>query len=62
MSFLSAFGGVIKLIMGIVLVLLGYRAFSGLWAACLMTLGMFLLALFPLTKILQQKLPKRKLI
>ncbi len=51
-SFLNISGGIFKLLFGIVLVVLGYRAFGGLWAVFFMTFGMFLVAFMPLRKIL----------
>jgi O-antigen/teichoic acid export membrane protein len=48
LAFVSGFSGVIKLIAGIILVFLGFRAFSGLWAIVLMGLGAFIIALIPL--------------
>ncbi len=52
MSFLNISGGFFKLLFGIALVVLGYRAFGGLWAVFFMTFGMFLVAFVPLRKIL----------
>ncbi len=59
-SFLNAFGGVVKLAFGILLAILGYRAFSGLWSVFFMTLGMFFLAFIPLSKILSAKSTVKK--
>lgn len=55
MSFLGIFGSLIKLIIGVVLVILGFKVFSGLGALFFMTFGMYLVAYLPLTKILKQK-------
>jgi O-antigen/teichoic acid export membrane protein len=54
-SFLSAFGGIVKIFFGIAFVILGLRAFSGLWSIFFMTFGMFLVALFPLKNIIFAK-------
>ncbi|HYM65187.1 MAG TPA: oligosaccharide flippase family protein [Candidatus Sulfotelmatobacter sp.] len=54
-SVMSVFGGIIKLIIGIVLVLLGFRAFAGIWSIFFMMIGMFLIAFFPLSRILSSK-------
>lgn len=54
-SFINVFGGIIKLIAGVILVILGYRAFSGLWSIFFMTLGVFLIGFLPLLKILKTK-------
>jgi O-antigen/teichoic acid export membrane protein len=54
-SFLSTFGGAVKLIFGIVLVMLGYKVFGGLGSIFLMTFSMFLFAYLPLSKILKAK-------
>jgi O-antigen/teichoic acid export membrane protein len=50
-GFLSLSGvisGIIKLIIGVVFVLLGFKAFSGLWSIFFMGLGGFLITLIPL--------------
>ncbi len=57
-SFVNAFGGVIKLVFGIILVILGYRAFSGLWSIFFMIFGMFIVAFLPLRKFLKTKSSK----
>ncbi|HUD09777.1 MAG TPA: oligosaccharide flippase family protein [Patescibacteria group bacterium] len=54
-SLLNILGSSIKLIVGVLLVFLGYRAFGGLGAIFSMTFGMFLIAYLPLVKILKQK-------
>lgn len=61
MSFLSIFGSFIKLIVGVILVILGYRVFGGLGALFFMTFGMYLVAYAPLTKILKEKLSDKKI-
>ena len=55
MSFISIFGSILKLAVGIILVMLGYRVFGGLGALFFMTFGMFLAAYAPLRKILKGK-------
>lgn len=54
-SFLNTFGGIIKLIVGIILVYAGFKAFSGLWSIFFMTVGSFLVAFIPLRGILSQR-------
>lgn len=67
-SFINSFGGIIKLITGILLIYLGFRAFAGLWSIFFMTLGSFLIAFIPLFRILkihkQEKIniPKKEII
>ncbi|MEK7551090.1 MAG: oligosaccharide flippase family protein [Patescibacteria group bacterium] len=58
-SFINTFGGVIKLVVGIVLVYAGFNAFSGLWAIFFMTVGSFLVAFIPLRTIIAQKNVKK---
>jgi O-antigen/teichoic acid export membrane protein len=48
LSFAGVFSGIIKLIVGIAFVFLGFRAFSGLWALFFMGLGGFIITLIPL--------------
>jgi len=47
-------GGSIKLVVGVILVILGYKVFGGLGALFSMTVGMYLVAYLPLTKILKK--------
>ena len=47
-SFASVFSGIIKLVIGIIFVLLGFRASSCLWAIVFMGLGTFLISFVPL--------------
>ena len=54
-SFLNTVGGVIKLIVGILFVFVGFKAFSGLWSIFFMTLGSFFVAFIPLRGILSQR-------
>jgi len=61
MSFLSIFGSFIKLIVGVILVIVGYKAFGGLWAIFFMTFGMYLIAYMPLIKILKAKSSDKKI-
>lgn len=60
-SFLNIFGSFVKLISGVILVILGYKAFGGLWAIFFMTFGMYLVAYLPLTKILKEKSSDKKI-
>jgi O-antigen/teichoic acid export membrane protein len=55
MAFINVVGSVLRLIVGIILVIFGCRAFSGLGALFSMMLGMYLIAYFPLAKILKEK-------
>jgi O-antigen/teichoic acid export membrane protein len=55
LSFAGIFSGIIKLIVGIALVFLGFKAFSGLWAIFFMSLGSFLIGFIPLRFILLKK-------
>lgn len=48
-------GGIVKLIMGVILIFLGYRVFGGLWAIFFMTFGMFVFGFFPLKRIILSK-------
>jgi O-antigen/teichoic acid export membrane protein len=57
-SFVNAIGGVIKLIFGVFLVILGYKAFSGLWSIFFMTFGMFLVSFVPLRNLLTRSSSK----
>lgn len=48
-------GGIVKLVVGVILIFLGYRAFGGLWAIFSMTFGMFIFGFIPLKKIISSK-------
>jgi len=67
-SALSSISGVIKLIVGIVLVFAGFQAFSGLWSIFFMTSGAFLIGIIPLRFLLTRgevkeiKLPTREIL
>ena len=54
-SFINSVGGILKLAVGVLLVIAGFKAFSGLWATFFMAIGMFLVAFFPLFSILKTK-------
>jgi O-antigen/teichoic acid export membrane protein len=60
-SVLNIFGSIVKLLVGVMLIMLGYKAFGGLGAIFSMTLGMFLVAYLPLSKILKTKSSDRKI-
>lgn len=60
-SFTTAFGGIIKLIFGVILVILGLKAFAGIWSIFFMTLGMFIFAFFPLANVLKSKSSEDKI-
>ena len=55
LSFVNTVGALIKLIVGIALVFLGFRVFSGLWAIFLMSLSSFIIGFAPLRFILSKK-------
>ncbi len=61
MAFINVFGSFLKLIVGVILVILGYRVFGGLGALFFMTFGMYLLAYAPLSKILKEKSSDKKI-
>jgi len=58
-SFVSIFSSFIKLIVGVALVLLGFRAFSGLGAVFFMSLITCLVAFIPLRFILSRKIESK---
>jgi len=60
-SFLTTFGGILKLISGVILVILGYKAFGALWSIFFMTLGMFIIGFLPLFKILKTRQSGKKI-
>jgi len=51
-SLVTILGGILKLISGVILVVLGFKAFGGLWAILIMSLGIFIAGFLPLKKIL----------
>ncbi len=55
LSFVNCFSGVIKIVFGVLFVMLGFRAYSGLGAIFFMGLGAFLIELVPLRAILSKK-------
>jgi len=55
LSFAGVLSAIIKLIVGIVLVFLGFRAFSGLWAIVFMGLGLFTICFIPLKFIFSKQ-------
>ncbi len=54
-------GGIIKLMVGVILVYTGFRVFAGLGAIFFMTFGMFLVAFVPLSKIFKS-IKKEKIL
>jgi O-antigen/teichoic acid export membrane protein len=54
-SFLSAVGSLIKLLVGVILVLLGFKVFSGLLAILIMSIGVFVVGLIPLRFLLAKQ-------
>ncbi|MEX2013171.1 MAG: oligosaccharide flippase family protein [Candidatus Levyibacteriota bacterium] len=61
LSFLSIFGGLIKLAVGIIMVSAGYKVFGGLGALFSMSFIVYLVAYLPLTKILREKSSDKKI-
>lgn len=61
-SFLTSISGFVKILVGVVLVFLGFRAFGGLWAIFFMTFVSFLIGFFPLKKFLSLKVKKEKIL
>ena len=67
-SVIGFLGGIIKLIVGVILVYAGFRVFAGLWAIFFMALGIFLIAFVPLSRILKAVskekilIPKKEII
>lgn len=60
-SFLNAFGGLIKVAIGVLLVILGFRAYAGIWSILFMILGMFILAFLPLRSVIFAKRVHQKM-
>jgi len=54
-AFIDIVGSILKLTVGAVLVILGYRVFGGLGALFFMAFGMYLVAYLPLVKIFKEK-------
>lgn len=52
-SVIGFLGGLIKLMVGVILVYAGFRVFAGLWSIFFMALGIFLIAFVPLSRILK---------
>lgn len=61
MAFVNIVGSLLKLSVGIVLVILGYKVFGGLGALFSMTFGMYLAAYLPLAKVLREKSSDKKI-
>lgn len=55
MALIGSLAGVIKLVVGIALVYLGFRAFAGLWSIFVMMIAIFLIDYIPIVKILNLK-------
>src|ERR1035437_6809485 len=60
-AFINIFGSFLKLIVGVILVILGYKVFGGLGALFSMTLGMYLVAYVSLARILKEKSSVKKI-
>lgn len=54
-SILSIFGSFIKLLVGVILVISGYKVFGALGALFSMAFGAYLIAFIPLTRIIKEK-------
>jgi O-antigen/teichoic acid export membrane protein len=54
-SFLNAFGSLIKLLVGVLLVIFGFKVFSGLFAILVMSVGVFVVGLIPLRFLLAKQ-------
>lgn len=61
-SFLTSIAGIVKFLVGVLLVFLGFRAFGGLWAIFFMTFASFLIGFFPLRKIILQKVENKDIL
>jgi O-antigen/teichoic acid export membrane protein len=61
-ALLTSIGGVVKIIVGVILVFLGFRAFGGIWAIFFMTFFSFLIGFYPLKKILFLKITDKKIV
>ncbi|MEM4230363.1 MAG: oligosaccharide flippase family protein [Candidatus Pacearchaeota archaeon] len=55
MAFTSSLSGIIKLLTGVAMIILGFRAFSGLWAILFMLIGSFLVSFLPLRFIFSRR-------
>lgn len=51
-SFLITIGGLVRLLVGVLLVYLGFRAFGGLWSIVFMAFASYLIGFYPLRKII----------
>lgn len=60
-SFLTSVAGVVKLLAGVILVYLGFRAFGGLWAIFFMTFASFLIGFYPLRNIIALKVENKNI-
>ncbi len=61
MAFINIIGSLLKLSVGVILVILGYKVFGGLGALFSMMFGMYVVAYFPLSKILKVKSSDKKI-
>jgi O-antigen/teichoic acid export membrane protein len=61
MALANVIGSILKLSVGVILVILGYRAFGGLGGLFSMMFAMYLAGYLPLAKILKEKLSDKKI-
>lgn len=61
LSLLGPISGLVKLLVGVGLVYLGFRAFSGLWSLFFMTLVSFAVGFYPLRKIISLKIDNKNI-
>jgi len=61
-SLVTSISGLIKLLVGVVLVYLGFRAFGGLWSIFFMTFVSFLIGFYPLRKIILLKVKNKDIL
>lgn len=59
-SLLTSISGFVKILVGVILVFLGFKAFGGIWAIFFMTIISFLIGFYPLKKVLFLKVNKEK--
>lgn len=55
LAVVNIMGGVVKLLIGIILIFLGFQVYGGLWAIFSMTVGMFLFSFIPLREIINSR-------
>lgn len=58
-SLVTSISGLVKLLVGVLLIYLGFRAFGGLWSIFFMTFVSFLIGFYPLRKIILLKVKNK---